>query len=281
MKTYFYFQIFRKTLIQFLDTFNDIKIARYELSPSAGLYIDKYIEVPIKLSIKEKQWYWINERKDDVQLPMITAWLSSIDWAQERQANSFYEICKTSNTNRADFQKYIHPTAYNLGVSMSIWSKHMVDIDQIIEQILPYFNPHIMIRIEVEELGISFDAKVIFRSCTPEVSHEMADDEYRTIVYNLEFEIQTWFFTPTQSSGLIKKIYTSIFPDQTAFNNYIADTTSTFSSGASGGVQLELKGRVEDGELLVKYNVFDSPGNFSSSSSSTSTSSSSSSEKWE
>ena len=51
MKQYFFFNVFRKTIVQFFDAFNDIKIARYAAD---GLTVDRYIEVPIKHSIKEK-----------------------------------------------------------------------------------------------------------------------------------------------------------------------------------------------------------------------------------
>ena len=139
---------------------------------------------------------------------------------------------------------------------MNIWALHMVDIDQIMEQILPFFSPHIFVRIAIEELNTAFDTKIIFRSATPEVSHEMADLEYRVINYTLDFEVQTWFFKPTSDIGLINKIYGSYFPDAQAFANYINNSTSTFSSGASGGETYELKGKVEDGELLVKYTLF-------------------------
>lgn len=254
MKNYFFFHVFRKTLIQFLDAFNDIKIARY--TPD-GKAIDKYVEVPIKLSAKEKVYYWLNSRKDDEMLPMITAWVSSIDWASERQVNDKFEICKSANTDTLEWQKYLHPIPYNLTVTMNIWALHMVDIDQIMEQILPFFAPHIYVRVFLEELGLEFDVKVIFQSATPEVSHEMADEEYRVINYTLDFQLQTWFFKPIESTALIGKIFTSMFTNPDDFNAYVGDSTSTFTSGASGGMIIDLRGKIEDGELVVKYNLFE------------------------
>ena len=254
MKDYFFFNVFRKTLIQFLDAFNDIKIARY--TPD-GRAIEKYVEVPIKLSVKEKVWYWLNQRKDDEMLPMITAWISSIDWAAERQVNDKFEICKGVNTETGEAQTFLHPIPYNLTVTMNIWTLHMVDIDQIMEQILPFFAPHIYIRVHLEELGIDFDVKVLFRSATPELSHEMSDEDYRVINYTLDFELQTWFFKPVESSKLIDTIYASMFTNPEQFENYVSDTNSTFTSGASGGTHICLMGEVEDGELIIKYNLFE------------------------
>jgi hypothetical protein len=44
----------------------------------------------IKHSVKEKVYYWLNERKDDEMLPMITAYISAIDYAVDRKVNSFH-----------------------------------------------------------------------------------------------------------------------------------------------------------------------------------------------
>lgn len=256
MKQYFFFNVFRKTIVQFFDAFNDIKIARY--APD-GKTIDRYIEVPIKHSVKEKVYYWLNERKDDEMLPMITSYISSIDWAADRKVNSFHAFTADCDLENSNAQTFLHPCPYNLTFTMNVWALHMVDIDQIIEQILPFFCPHIFVRVSIEELNTSFDVKIIFRNATPEVSHEMADMEYRVINYTLDFEVQTWFFKPILDDGsggtkLVDTIYGS-YPT----GNELADTTSTFSSGASGGAEsFELKGKVEDGELLVKYTLFES-----------------------
>ena len=254
MKNYFFFNVFRKTLIQFLDAFNDLKIARY--TPD-GQSIEKYVNVPIKLAIKEKVYYWLNERKDDEMLPMITAWITSIDWAADRAVNSSFEICKGASTDTLEYQKYLHPIPYNLTVTMQIWTLHMVDIDQIMEQILPFFAPHIYIRVAIEELGIAYDVKTIFRSATPEVTTEIADEEYRVINYTLDFELQAWFFKPVQTSKMIGQIIAPMYTDADAFCEGIT-SNSTLSSGASGGGPvIDLRGKIEDGELVVKYNLFE------------------------
>jgi hypothetical protein len=253
MKQYFFFNVFRKTIIQFFDAFNDIKIARYAAD---GSTVDRYITVPIKHSVKEKVYYWLNERKDDEMLPMITSYISSIDYAADRKANGAYSFtasCANIGDTSPSVATFLHPCPYNLTFTMNIWALHMVDIDQIMEQILPFFCPHAFIRVYIEELDLSYDVKVIFRSSTPEISHEMADMEYRVINYTLDFEVQTWFFKPTTDIGLIKKIYGS-YPTE----NGTLDTTSTFASGASGGpLSFELKGKIEDGELITRYTLFE------------------------
>ncbi len=249
MKNYFFFNVFRKTIVQFFDAFNDIKIARYAAD---GMTVDRYIEVPIKHSVKEKVYSWLTERKDDEMLPMITAYISSIDYATERKVNSGHSFTAECDLENYSVQTYLHPTPYNLTFTMNIWALHMVDVDQIIEQILPFFSPHIYVRISLEELNTAFDTKIIFRSATPEISHEMADMDYRVINYTLDFEVQTWFFKPSTDTEVIGKIYGSYPTGDSAL-----DTTSEFASGEGGPLSYEIKGRVEDGEKLIKYTLFE------------------------
>jgi hypothetical protein len=276
MKTYFFFNVFRKTIIQFFDAFNDIKIARYS---NDGRTIDRWITVPIKHSVKEKVYYWFDERKDDEMLPMITAYISAIDYATDRKVNSFHTFtadCTNidgSQTGKASVSTYMHPCPYNLTFTMNIWALHMTDIDQIMEQILPFFCPHIFVRIKLDDLnlqpgslndlGIEFDAKIIFRSATPEVSHEMADLEYRVINYTLDFEVQSWFFKPLSDVGLTETIFGSYFPDAAAFRDYVNNTNSTFTSGASGGIVYDLSGTIPSGgtidDAIIRYRLFEPP----------------------
>jgi hypothetical protein len=251
MKDYYYYEAIRKLIIQFMDVFNDIQVKR--LTPD-GKCIDKLIHVPIKLSVKEKFWYWLQERKDDEVLPMITVWLTTIDYATERQVNSFFEICKSSDNTALTYEKFPHPVPYNFTFSMNIWSLYLSDIDQILEQILPFFGPHIFIRLRVDELNIEYDVKVIFQSCTPEISLEMPDDSYRVINYTLDFVAQTWLFKPSVvGSDLIKCMYTNYNLSPEALEHSL-DTASSETSASSGGSGLVLCGcHDKDGEIIWKY----------------------------
>jgi hypothetical protein len=249
--------------MQFFDAFNDIKIARYAAD---GITVDRHIKVPIKHSIKEKVYYWLNERKDDEILPMITAYCSSIDFATERKVNSFHAFssdCTDVGAVSSTVSRYLHPTPYNLTFTMNIWALHMVDIDQIMEQILPFFGPHIFIRVGIPELNMAFDVKVIFQSATPEVSHEMADLEYRVINYTLDFQVQTWFFKPTSDVGLISKIIQTYSTDANTFISQLniasTDTGSTITSAATAAVPThKLKGSLDaENNLIIKYSLYE------------------------
>jgi len=252
-REYYYYKAFRKTIIQFLDIFNEINIARYERD---GTTISKYIEVPIKLAVKEKTWYWLHERKDDQMLPMITGWISAIDYAADRKINSGYQITSSTDVDGGSVSRYLLPVPYNLTFTLNIWSLHMSDIDQILEQILPWFDPFIYVKMNIPELDCAYDIKVIFQSCTPEVSLEMADEDYRVINYTIDFLVETYLFKPISNSGIIKEIITSYYTNEDVFESR-SFTSSTVSAAPSGGIRNLIIGwKDEDGNTITKMEEF-------------------------
>ena len=253
MRQYYYYKSFRKTIIQFLDIFNDIQVARY--APD-GVTVSKYITIPVKLAVKEKAWYWLNERKDDQMLPMINGWISAIDYAADRKVNSGYQISSVTNVDTGLVSRYLLPVPYNLTFTLNIWSLHMVDVDQILEQILPWFDPFIYVKMNIPELGCAYDIKVIFQSCTPEVSLEMADEDYRVINYTIDFKVETYLFKPISDSAMIKEIITSYYTNEDVFESRSFSST-TVSASPSGGIRNLIIGWKDgDGNTVTKMEEF-------------------------
>jgi hypothetical protein len=271
MKAYYYYNVIRKTLIQMLDLFNDIKVARYN---SDGT-IRKYVNVPLKLGGKQKVWYWIHERKDDQMLPIMSMVVTGINFAADRQVNKLHKILKEVDPSAGLMSRFINPIPYDITTSISIWSLWMSDADQILEQILPYFNPYVIMKIYIPEADATLDIKVIFNSCSPDFEFEMADDSWRVIRWNLDFTIQSYIFQPVSSAieggdgdKIIKKIINKIYINEDTWDNYrglyIDDTTETvFTSGASGAEAeaIYIKSITNvydpDAEVLSSYEIFD------------------------
>ena len=171
-REYYYYNSIRKTIVQFLDVFKNIQIARHDAEGT----VNGYSKVPIKFGIKEKVWYWIHEMKSDEMLPMMSVVLSSVEYASDRQTSKMRNVVKSTSISEGELSKFLNPIPYNFGFTMTIWSLHMVDVDQILEQILPYFTPTIFIRINIPELDATLDLKTIFQGCSPDVTTEMSDE---------------------------------------------------------------------------------------------------------
>jgi len=227
MKNYYYYSAIRKTIVQFVDVFNDIRIERKDrYGVTTG-----YKKVPIKFGTKEKTWYWLNQKKDEEMLPMISVILSSVEYAPDRQTNNNKNVGKSSNINTGEILRFLNPVPYNFGFTLSIWSLHMIDVDQILEQILPYFSPTIFIKVDIPELSANFDFKVIFSGCSPDVTESMQDDEIRVLKWNLEFTVQGYLFKPVSDAKIIKKIINKFYTDQYSWSKRFMETEYTSGAG--------------------------------------------------
>jgi len=244
VKQYYYYKVLRKTIVQFLDTFNDIQVARYDKDNN----FEKYVEVPLKFSPKEKIWYWLAERKDYETLPIMSAAMTGVEFASDRATNRTQSITTVSGESCAGgagpsvsagtISSFLTPTPYDLTFQINIWTLYMADIDQILEQILPWFQPHIFVRVTIPEIKGSFDVKVIFEGASPDMEMEYTDDTFRVLKYTLDFRVQTMLFKPVEPTGYIEKIMINYYTDQGAFGSAVYEnTTSTFTSAASGESQ--------------------------------------------
>ena len=234
MDNFYYYQSFRKTTVQFLDLFSGIKIRRFDRS---GNFL-KFIKVPIKYSPKEKIFYWLNERHDDEMLPMMSCQLNGVDYSLERAANKHQRLTDSISTSAGVIRQYLNPVPYDVNFTVTLWSLYMYDIDQILEQILPWFQPYVMIRIYSPELVSTFDVKVIFSSVTPEIESEYADDAFRVLKYTLDFQVQTYMFKPMENTGIIRQILLNYYTSDESWAGRNEVGNSTFASAASGESQV-------------------------------------------
>jgi hypothetical protein len=252
MEKYYYYKALRKSTIMFLDMFNGIKIARY----NRGGIFEKYVGVPLKYGPKEKWWYWMHERKDDEMLPIMSVTMQGIEYSLERTTNKFKNILTTCGaTNASTIQRYLNPAPYDIQYQLSIWALYMTDIDQILESILPYFQPHAYIRLPIEELNSTYDLKVIFNSLAPDMDLEWADENFRILRYTLDFTVQSYLFKPVETAGVIGKIFTNFYLSEGAFAQS-GNTTTTFTSGASGESQYFLGISPTAGDPLYDYELY-------------------------
>lgn len=253
MKEFFYYKSFRRTIIQFLDMFNNIRIGKYNNNGE----IVKNVKVPIKLGPKSKMWYWLHDRKEDKVTPIIFAQVVGIMHDVERVTGSHFKLKFNKDTTTKTVSEYLNPIPYNIDIQLNVLCQYMVELDQIMEQILPYFNPHCFMRIYIPELQANYDVKVILESCAPMVDSELPEPEYRMVIYTIDFLIKGFMFQPVDDSKLIEKIVNNIYTNKNNFDE--RDTTSLLTSAASGGIYERIIsiGIGYDGDLLWKYEVFD------------------------
>jgi len=238
--------------------FANMRIARYDEQGT----IQRYVGVPIKFGPKEKAFYWLKEkRKTEEVLPMLAVEVVSVDFAGDRMANMKEKIIVTEDSSNHIVKRVYNAVPYNFGINLNIWTLFMVDLDQILEQILPYFSPHAFVKINVPELGVDMEIKVVLQSSNPDETSEYGEEDWRVIRWSINFMVHGYVFKKMEDDEkTIIKIIDNIYTSETDFNE--RSTTSTFSSAAASGADevMYLEGLAKDpntGVITYKFEIFD------------------------
>ena len=106
------------------------------------------------------------------------------------------------------------PVPYNIGFELSIFTKLNDDALQIVEQILPYFQPSFNLTVDlISSIGENRDIPVILDNISFQDDYEGDFSTRRALIYTLNFTAKTYLFGPIAATtdGLIKKVQADIY----------------------------------------------------------------------
>ena len=110
-------------------------------------------------------------------------------------------------------KKSYMPVPYNMQFELSIMTKLNDDALQIVEQILPYFQPAYNLSIElVESIKEKRDVPIVLENITMQDDYEGDFTSRRVLLYTLRFTAKTYLFGPASSASkdIIKKARVSL-----------------------------------------------------------------------
>lgn len=213
--TYFYHEIIRKNVIGFGNLFNEINITHKDSSGNQK----SEILVPIAYGPIQKFLARIEQqpdlsRKQSLSLPRISFEMTSIQYDSARKGSPVQTFKSVNLENNSIVNKAFMPVPYNLGFELNIITKLQDDALQIVEQIIPFFQPAFNITIDLVSLiGEKRDTPVVLNSITFKDNYEGDYSDRRYLIYTLKFTNKTNFFGPVvdNTGSLIKKVKVDFF----------------------------------------------------------------------
>ena len=209
MFEYFYHEIFRKTVISFGTLFNDISIKKTDSSGNTT----SVIKVPLAYGPTQKFLARLEQSPDlnkstQITLPRMTFELTGINYDAQRKVTTTQTFLGKSPDDGTEVKKAYMPVPYNMIFELSIMCKLNDDALQIIEQILPYFQPHYSITVDlVGSITEKRDIAINLDSITMQDDYEGDFTTRRALIYTLRFTAKTYLFGPvsTATKDIIKK----------------------------------------------------------------------------
>ena len=116
---------------------------------------------------------------------------------------------KFKASDGSKLRKVFMPVPYNIGFELNILVKLNDDALQIIEQILPFFQPSFNLTVDlVKVIGEKRDISVVLDNISFQDDYEGDFSTRRALIYTLNFTAKTFLFGPVADTpeGLIKKV---------------------------------------------------------------------------
>jgi hypothetical protein len=205
--TYYYHEIIRKTVIAFGTVFNEIYI-RHKNSSNDSI---SEIKVPLAYGPIQKFLARLEQQPElnkpiAITLPRMSFEMTSIQYDSTRKAN----ITQTFKASEGgNLKKVFMPVPYNIGFQLSIMTKLQDDSLQIVEQILPYFQPSFNLTVDlIDSIGEKRDIPIVLDNVSFTDDYEGDYSTRRVLIYTLNFTAKTYLFGPIADStdGLIRKV---------------------------------------------------------------------------
>jgi len=215
-ENHFYHQTIKKTVSLFGTLFNNITIAR-----TAGQVLSNVERVPISYGPKQKFLARIAEQPDlsdpkvAIKVPRLSFEITSIQYDTSLKMNRMNKNHVASS--EGDLLKHDitwQSVPYTIGMQLNIYSRNQDDALQILEQILPTFQPDYTVTVkDMEAPGINANIPIVLNSVTLSNDYEGNQESRQTIIYTLEFTLRIRFFGPTRPTGIIRYVEGRMIPD--------------------------------------------------------------------
>ena len=235
---HYYHQLTRKAVVLFGRLFDNISIIRK--NDQTGKEVSRFL-VPIIYSPKEKMVTRIFSDPDLTRqlqaiLPRMSFEITGISYDAARKQNNLLKSAKPIAGGSTASSAYMG-VPYDITFQLNVYARNIDDGAQIVEQILPFFNPDFTVSASmVPDLGFAKDIPVILDSVTNNVEYEGNYDSVRYVYWTLSYTMKLHFYGPVTTPKIIRTVYANIYNDQNLNPSFI---TQMLIANANGTFKVE------------------------------------------
>jgi len=212
----FYHETMRKVVVAFGTMFNDINLVRKNSSGD----VVQTMKVPLAYGPKQK---WLARLREDpnltkkvaVTLPRLGFEIQNISYDPSRKLNSIQKFKKVnSSTDGKTMSQQYMPVPYNMDFELYAMAKNSDDALQIVEQIVPFFQPDYTVTLnDNSEMGTTRDVPIVLTNISYEDSYESDMITRRSIIYTLSFTAKFYLYGPVTDQKVIKTVLVDQYTD--------------------------------------------------------------------
>jgi hypothetical protein len=232
----FYHSHIRKAVAAFGTIFNNIVIERKD---SNGTVVQS-LRVPLAYATKQKFLSRIEgqpnltDQETAIVLPRMGFEITNLQYDPQRRVSPIHAH-KKSGDSAVSVKKVFTSTPYDLGMQLYIFAKNQEDGLQILEQILPFFNPDFSITVnDLPDMNIKRDIKITLDSVSYEDNTQGAFADRQSIVWSLQFNMKLNFYGHIGNQDIIRKAIVDVFQNASLTGHRSRQTYSVAAATATG-----------------------------------------------
>ena len=212
---HFYHSSIKRAVSVFGTLFNNIEVKR-----ESG----EFIKVPLAYGPRSK---WIARLQQQaslgldgttrtaLSLPRMGFEISEIAYDGSRKLTKVQKFKSVQTGADGKVMNYNYmPVPYNISYNLFCLTATAEGGLQIIEQILPYFQPDYTVTVNViPEMGIKRDIPIVLNNISYEDSYSGDFTTRRAVIYTLNFTAKTYLYGPASTQKVIKETQSDLHTD--------------------------------------------------------------------
>jgi len=205
---HFYHSTMRKAVAVFGTIFNNINVIR---TKADGTVLNQ-IKVPLSYGPKQKFLARLDtssgaDASMAMKLPRMAFEIASLELDSTQKLGKRNTITESHASDVTKKKTIKHQVAYNINVTLFVMAKNQDDGLQVVEQILPYFQPEYTVTISpVSGFAYKQDVPIILTGVNISDDYEGDMITRRALIYQLDFTMKMKFFGPTGNQGVIRSV---------------------------------------------------------------------------
>ena len=228
-ENHFYNESTRRMVSVFGSIFNDMEVVKKD---SAGKIIQK-IKVPLGYAPRTKVLARLTEQTSDpkmaMKLPRMSFEISSMEYDSAARVSKHKNYTKAIVGDSLQLNKLGAPAVYKVGFELNILASTQDEGLQMLEQILPMFQPEYTVTIkDIPAMDITTDTPIILESVTLNDDYEGDLVTRRAIIYTLSFSTRIRYYRGIGKSKQI--LYTDV-----DYSENVDPTTHKFETQSVDG----------------------------------------------
>ena len=203
--TYTYNKIIRKCVIGFGTLFNNIEVRKENKDGS----VYSRMKVPLAYGPRQKFLARLEQQADlnqkvAITVPRLSFEMTGISYDSARKLAPTTLTLKSDTANAV--KKQYTPVPYNIDFELNIISKTNDEALEIVEQIVPIFQPSYRMTIKLVDGMQEFrDIPIILNSISYSDDYEGSFDEKKITLITMTFTCKSYIFGPVGTAAPIKK----------------------------------------------------------------------------